>query len=109
MLVWSGTGLLILFVIVSVALIPQAFQDRISSDYSWVISLLTTILGGIILYVMSKTILSENVKMYIDTETGEPVTIKNRHSLFWIPAKWWPYIVLAFGLYFTGRSFMGLD
>ncbi len=56
-------------------LIPQAFQDRISGDYSWVISLLTTIPGGIVLYVMSNTIFSDNDKKYIDTETGEPVVI----------------------------------
>ncbi|QGZ42586.1 hypothetical protein [Pseudoduganella flava] len=38
-------------------------------------------------------------RTYIDKATGQEVEVKPKHDLFFIPVKFWPYLLAAIGLF----------
>jgi hypothetical protein len=40
----------------------------------------------------------------IDKQTGQEIVLRQRHTLFWIPIKYWTFIILAYPVIGTLRD-----
>ncbi len=96
MIVWQGFGFL-------VALIPIIFIGGINAidasdtmTYGFEVALL---LSAVTIWLLGRKLNSKQGKILIDPETNEPVEIKNKHTLFWIPMEWFAVLIAAFAIY----------
>lgn len=55
-------------------------------------------LSALINYLFTKKFVSEKLKSFIDEETGERILVKDGSSLFFIPNKYWTWIILVIGI-----------
>lgn len=109
LIVWRGKGLLVVVSLLLGVLITTVFFRLVSIDpldssskFWYVIqSLFNTILSAAINYFMTKKFVSEKVRVFIDEETGEKVQLKEGSHLFWIPNKYWTWIMLFSGIALT--------
>jgi hypothetical protein len=49
-------------------------------------------------YLIAKYAGADDERTLIDEATGEEVTLEIRHSLFFIPPRYWPVVLPAIGL-----------
>lgn len=103
MIIWRGWGILsivILFVsAIATEFISEAIvgNDQFYNTNSMMMPLAFAI-GGILNYVISEKFFKSTEKVVIDKETGEEAILRNSHTLFFIPMKYWSFIFIALGV-----------
>lgn len=102
MLIWSRNGILIPLIGLVSLLLVDLLSRWITGDATafrdspW--SLVTAwAIAAAITYALRRPVFEDNERVLIDKETGEEVVLRNRHSFFFIPAKWWPIVFLIWG------------
>lgn len=110
MIIWKGKGLLpALAVFLSMFLAGIATEigniDLNSKTGAPLLFLMMTLLGSGLNAFFTKKFVSEKSRIFIDKETGQEVVVKDGSSLFFIPNKYWTYIILAIGLFATWNAF----
>jgi hypothetical protein len=105
MLVWEGQGLLVIAaVVICFAIVKITSNILFGNDYFesniW-LQIATVFASGILIkkvdvYLTKRS--EKEAKTYIDTDTDEKFEVKESHSLFWIPTKYWSHIVVVVGL-----------
>jgi hypothetical protein len=104
MIIWQGFGILIPIVALLVmllvqfgleAIVPSAIMDEYKKWFALLnFLMIAAALHG--LAVLLKKI--GKPKIVIDKESGKEIELRRSDSLFFVPARFWPYIVLAFGI-----------
>ncbi len=103
MIIWTGRGFLIFIVVFVCSLVMEPSTEAITKndnyyqEQSWPLALAIAI-SGVIVLILEKTLLKDGSRVYIDKESGKEVSLETKHSLFFIPAKYWPYVLLAVSL-----------
>lgn len=108
MIIWKGLG-----IFVPVIVFVGVFLTHWIASTIWGNSILDThentlvaigmIVAALLCFIVNKLLDKQPSKTYIDKETGEQVIFKKSHSLFFIPFKYWAYILPIIGiiLFFT--------
>jgi hypothetical protein len=94
MLIWSGRGILSVLVFMISMFICVSLFSKEGSDYTFVVSFITTGLFSWFFGNMWNT----GQRVLIDKQTGKKVVFKNQHTLFWIPMQYIGYIFISIGI-----------
>jgi hypothetical protein len=103
MIIWSGWGFLVPVITWAgagiIVLIMLLFGQSIEGK-DIIIVPLTFLIGGISTYLFHKYVLAktEIPRELIDTKTNQKVIFRRRNHLFFIPFRYWPYILELLGL-----------
>jgi hypothetical protein len=106
MIVWRGYGILVLvFTIVGYALgkagAEQIWGSPLPAGYRSSSELVGMLLAAAIVYGLHRLIDAKQApRAFIDKATGEELIVKPRHDLFFVPLKFWPYILALLGVWF---------
>lgn len=106
MIIWRGKGTLVILSLVIGIGITNVFLGNFIGNlsdrtYSVLETLVSTVLISGSNYLLTKKFVSDKVQFLVDEETGERVHLKDSSSLFFIPNKYWTWIILVIGLIAT--------
>jgi len=100
MIVWSGFGFLVALITFGVLFATATVAEKLSGnpqfyeENSWVISV-GMIVSALFTFVLAQLLNKQKPRVVIDKNTGQEIELRRNHSLFWIPVKWWPIILVA--------------
>ena len=93
MIIWSGYGFAVVFFALIGLVIGRVLGDMLDINAAWPLALGLFI--GAALNHFTALKLDKKEKTLIDPETGQHVVFKRGDSLFWIPMKYWTYVIAA--------------
>ena len=96
MIIWSGYGFAVILFAIFGLVIGGVLGNLLDTNAGWPIALGLFIAAAVNRFAAIK--LDEKEKTLIDPETGQHVVLKRGDSLFWIPMKYWTYVIAALGL-----------
>lgn len=106
MVIWSGFGFLVAVIGFAALILTEIVSENITGDdrfyqeHGWVI-LIGMLVAAILTYGLHRLLLLREGKVVIDKETGEELTLRLNHSLFFVPVKWWPVVFVLPGVAFA--------
>ena len=105
MIVWLGFGFLIFIAAIGFSVAVQGIVDAIYgagyySDHHKMFFPLAMVLAAACVYLLYEEWLKkkEAPRELIDEKTGDKVTLHRQSSLFFIPFRYWTYILLGIGV-----------
>ena len=105
MIIWRGLGILVIVVGVVAIMAGLSLAEAIGlTEMGLAMALAFAALGN---WGLWKMIVPKKPRVLWDPATGEYVTLKSKHSLFFIPARFWTWIFLFLALPATVMG--GLD
>ncbi|MDL2211713.1 hypothetical protein LJB88_02430 [Erysipelotrichaceae bacterium OttesenSCG-928-M19] len=100
MIIWSGKGFLILIFFMLCFGIVYGLTDLVGITISDAkVTALSMFMCAIINYFFVSWLASRPKKLYIDAETNEEFYFEDNDSLFFIPLKYWTYILLVISIF----------
>ena len=102
MIIWKGWGILAVLITAAVMLIFQgivgaAFGDpQFYKTHDWPKGA-ALLLSGIAVYFTGCYFNGKPGRVLIDKATGREVTLRHKHSMFFIPMEYWGFILVAIG------------
>ena len=107
MIIWQGLGILVVFIPVAylVAVLGIVFGLQ-KPELIYLGTAFAMALSTFTIWSMGKKLNNSEGKVLIDPETNEKITIKNKHSLFWIPMQWFAIPALLLTLIAIGFHFL---
>ena len=99
MIIWKGWGFIVFINTFLLSLAGEIISESITKDDNFYQSnsipiTIVFMLSGVINGFLGKWLNSRNAKTHIDKETNQEITIKNKHSLFFIPMEYWGVILI---------------
>ncbi|MGX7265019.1 hypothetical protein [Enterococcus crotali] len=109
MIIWQGKGGLVFLSLILGAMVTTVIFGFLPIDTGYkagyiLEGVVMTVVVAVVNHLFTKKFISDNVKIFIDEETGERIQVKDRSSLFFIPNKYWTWIILVFGIILTISS-----
>lgn len=106
MIIWQGRGgITALIIILSIVIVMALVNLTGWHGPDWVTYFAMAIpaaAANAILAAYSPT----GERVVIDKQTGREFTVSSRHTLFWIPIKYWTIIILVYPIIGTLRDLM---
>ena len=102
MIVWSGRGFLSVLILVVVLFGLTSILPKEQNNLAYAISLFVT---GIFSWFMGKKWNESNQRTMVDKNTGQEITLKPNHSLFWIKMQYWGIIFGVLGVVMLIKQF----
>jgi hypothetical protein len=105
MIIWQGFGFLVAVVGIGIlALTEYAVRAITNNDFyfpshGWP-KLVGLWLAAAAVYGLARYFDSRPGKVVIEKATGREFVLRKRHSLFFVPMKYWTYILLVLGVVF---------
>lgn len=101
-LVWQGLGAFALAIpvlmLVAVYLaISVIFGPETASRFGTAGSGIAVLASAAILWWMAKRLAARPVRTLVDKETGEEVVMREQHTMFWIPLRYWAILEAGLG------------
>ncbi len=105
MIIWSGFGILLPIVFLLGAFLSAAIrsllQERFGLELSdeWAVTL-AVVVGTLFCWILSLTLAKTTERTLLDPATRKPVVLKSRHTLFFIPVRFycWLGVILSLGM-----------
>ncbi len=95
MIVWSGFGWVVPVIAVVCLLIGNILIGENWSANTWA-QAGTLLLAAILVFAFDRLFLEKRAdKTLMNKETGEDVILRRNDSLFFIPVRFWPYILVG--------------
>jgi hypothetical protein len=104
-LIWSGLGFLVAVItfgccLASEFLVEAAFHDdRYYQSHGWP-KLIAFVVAAAVVGVVGRHLRRRQGRVLIDPQTGSEVIVGREHTFFFIPAEYWPPILLMLGMIF---------
>ncbi|MDC2865105.1 hypothetical protein [Bacillus sp. BP-3] len=103
MIIWRGKGMLVALAFILGfminAILFSFLQVNMEDKAGFILQgIFSTISIAMINYFFTKKFISDDVRIFVDEKTGERVQIKDKSSLFFIPNKYWTWIILVLGV-----------
>lgn len=97
MIVWSGRGILapLVFIASMFLFVILLGESSIKPEYPFIAAFTIT---GFFSYFMGKKWNTQEGRTFIDKASGQEVTIRPNHSLFWIPMQYWGFISIGLAI-----------
>jgi len=105
MIVWQGFGFLVAVVGIAILALTEYVVRIITKNevyyqaHGWP-KLLGLWLAAAAIFGIAKYFDSRPAKVVIEKDTGREVVLKQAHSLFFVPMKYWTYVFLSLGVVF---------
>ncbi|MGY3777678.1 hypothetical protein [Isobaculum melis] len=104
MIIWRGKGGLVVLSVFLGVYITTVIFGLLPVDTSYRAGYILQGIVGVGLatlfnYLFTKKFVSDTLKTFIDEETGERIQIKDGSSLFFIPNKYWTWLILTIGIF----------
>mgnify|MGYP000166731658 CR=1 FL=1 len=110
MIIWSGFGFLaalipIATLVLGGVLCKWVTGDDTLYDNNLLLRLFSFGLASLLVWFLGKRLNGRPGKILIDPATGQPVILKQRHSLFFIPMEYWAFVIalIAIAVGFQSR------
>lgn len=101
-IIWRGWGLIVPL-IAAVAFFGAAIvtaSTRLQPPLSGITFAAAEILGGIVIWLIASRIENETGPTYVEKLSGREITIqRSAGSLFFVPTRYWAFVLAAFGLF----------
>lgn len=100
----QGRGAITLLIIVlsmAVVLVPIQVMGWHVADWQTYIAMAVLGAAGNAILVANTP---SKERIVIDKETGQELVLSERHTLFWIPIKYWTFIILGYAIVGTVRD-----
>ena len=103
MLIWSGLGILIPVIVAVCALLSEMVlnaalhDDKYYQSHSWP-ALLAMTIAAMFVWLLSQRLNKQPGKRLVDPATGKDVILRPRHSLFFVPVRYWPPLLVVCGV-----------
>jgi len=103
MIIWSGLGILIIPIVIACVFLSATLTGQLSStpDYfelhGWPMGA-GIVTSAAACWFLGRRLQASGSKTLVDPQTGNPVVLRRRHSLFFIPMHWWAVILLPIGI-----------
>lgn len=104
MIIWRGFGILIAIVGILTLVVSQlsleawVAHDTLETYKKW-FAFGNFALTAAVLYALALLLEKfDKPRVVIDKETGREIALRRGDSLFFVPARFWPYLVLIFGV-----------
>ena len=95
MIIWSGLGFLpVLVMFVSTLLLSMAVPRNLF-EAALIVSFLITATFS---WFIGNRLNGQKGHTVIDKQSGEEITIRQKHTLFWIKMQYWAFIALALAI-----------
>ncbi len=95
MVIWSGLGFIIPIVVIACFLGGHLIMEDGWSGNTWA-QAGSMLLAAIATFAVDKTLLSKRTDTTLmNKETGEDVILRKNDSLFFVPFRFWPFILIA--------------
>ena len=100
MLIWSGSGILVLVIVGVCVFFSNIFTGQLAADpdyfdlHGWPMGA-GILAAAVICWFLGRHLRASGAQTLIDPNTRQPVTFYRRHTLFFIPMHWWG-LILAF-------------
>lgn len=106
MLIWRGYGILVAILTVVSYMVARSIAENLwgiplPNEFRPGVELTAMLLAAGLVYVLHIAInrLSEP-RVVIDKSTGQEMHLISKHDLFFIPVRFWPYILAVLGVMF---------
>ena len=104
MIVWEGRGgITALIIVASIGSVMASVNAMGLHVPDWQTYVAMAAIGAV-----ANAILVANTptvgRVVIDKETGKELVLSTRHTLFWIPIKYWTFIIIAYAVIGTVRD-----
>jgi hypothetical protein len=104
MIIWQGRGgLTALFIILSMACVIGLVNLTGWHGQDWITYFAMALPAAAANAILAAKTPSEE-RAVIDKQTGQEIVLRQRHTLFWIPIKYWTFIILAYPVIGTLRD-----
>ena len=106
MIVWTGRGWVVALLSFALFLATELTTEAISGDSSYYqqhgwTKLAPFLLSAAITFaLLALGVFREERRTLVDEQTGAEVKLRRRHTLFFIPMRYWPWILVALGIVF---------
>lgn len=102
MVIWSGLGIIVPFIVIAVFIAFQVAIDAVLGNgyafgHAWSL-LLTFAACSAALWFTGKRLNRPSGRILVDPETGEKVQLKPNHSFFFIPVHYWAFATMIIGV-----------
>ncbi|MDR0899848.1 MAG: hypothetical protein LBM27_05780 [Lactobacillaceae bacterium] len=104
MIIWRGKGPLVLLAVLVGALVGGIFQGFLGMHGigRTVATAIGVVAATAANWYFSEHWISKEVRTMVDQKTGQSFEYRDRSSLFFIPNKYWTYIIFFIGLSVIG-------
>jgi hypothetical protein len=104
MIIWQGRGgLTALFIILSMAGVIGLINLTAWHGPDWITYFAMALPAAAANAILAAKTPSEE-RVVLDKQTGQEIVLRQRHTLFWIPIKYWTFIILAYPVIGTLRD-----
>jgi hypothetical protein len=99
----TGWGLVVVLVAIAGLVVGQILVDLLFgpgyyTSHEWP-KLLACLIAGAFVWKVGVRLNSTPGRVVIDKETGQELTLRQHHSLFFVPMQYWAIPIVLFGLY----------
>ncbi len=110
-IIWSGKGFLVAVFTFGFSLVANLIANSLTgSEAYWdahmwpfAVSLFPS---AVACWFVGRVFQNRKARVLIDPKTGEVVTLRESHTLFFIPMIWWGPILAAIGVIVLGVEFL---
>jgi hypothetical protein len=106
MIIWQGRGgLTALFITISIILVTliDDWTGHRVPEWATYFAMAIPAAAANALFVVPYA--QNDRRIVIDKATGQEMELRTKHALFWIPVKYWTFIILAYPVLGTIRFF----
>lgn len=100
MIIWQGRGGYVPLIVFLTSLFGNIIFDYVNKGYydnhHWVPGVFIT-LSALFVFMLNKNT-DQRERSLVDQQTGEQLTYKPSHTLFWIPLQYWAPIITVCGI-----------
>lgn len=98
MIIWRGWGIVVVGIALLAALAAGAVAEALNTESTTTLLGIFLIPAGILTWFVGKRMNRDSERTLVDPKTGEPVVIRNDHSLFFVRVEWWGPIMVVAGI-----------
>lgn len=107
MVIWSGLGILVILIPVLTALVMQSVTEALLGPGAyrqnpWLTSL-GLLASALAVWLLGRRLNGRSARVLVDQATGEQVTLRPRHSLFFVRMEYWAVVVTFAAVYLAVR------
>jgi hypothetical protein len=99
MIIWQGRGGVTAIIIVLSILLVTAVLDKTSPGLPvWITYVAMAVLAASANAIFAAKYAQPHTRVVIDKQTGQELRLAVKHTLFWIPVRYWTYIILGYAV-----------